>query len=122
MYSNGSLGSIAILDVSVLDAKTPESSDLNNVQLLEDMCKKIISECSLTIINYQIHQFEPYGVTMLFLLGESHLSIHTWPERNCFSMDVHSCASELDTNIIKNTLYKTLQVKKIDCQFIKRGI
>ena len=28
------------------------------------------------------HHFEPYGYTCLFLLGESHFAIHTFPEEN----------------------------------------
>ena len=122
MYLNGCLGSIAVIDASIMDASDPIESPLNNVQLLEEMCKDVIKESGLTIMNYQTHQFEPYGVTMLFLLAESHLSIHTWPENNCFSMDVHSCASDLDTNKIKIAINKALPIKRVHCQFIRRGI
>lgn len=122
MYVNGSLGSIAILDVSIQDSSDPVTSPLNDVALLEAMCKDVVKGSGLTIMNYQTHQFEPYGVTMLFLLAESHLSIHTWPENNCLSMDVHSCACELDTDKIKAAIARFLPVKISHCQFIKRGI
>lgn len=37
------------------------------------------------------YKFEPQGVTALCLLSESHISIHTWPEEGCASVDVFTC-------------------------------
>lgn len=123
MYSNGSLGTIAVFDVSIGEAPgAPMTSPLNDMALLDRMCTDIIGECGLTIISSQRHQFEPYGITMLYLLSESHLSIHTWPENSCFAMDVHSCQSDIDVEKIKATLGRYLATKDIRHHFIKRGV
>lgn len=125
MYLNGPLGSVAILDVSITSQHNEANatqSPLNDATVLDAMCKRIIDMCRLHIVSQQQHQFEPYGITMLYLLSESHVSIHTWPENNCFSMDVHSCMSEVDTDAIKAAIEQALPVKKISCQLIKRGI
>ena len=37
------------------------------------------------------NQFEPQGVSIVFLLSESHLSLHTWPENGKISLDLFSC-------------------------------
>ena len=39
----------------------------------------------------QVHQFEPQGLTGIVLLAESHISIHTWPERGEAAIDVFTC-------------------------------
>lgn len=122
MYLNGSLGCIAIIDVSINDAVDAVSSVLNNMTYLENVCKTVITDVGLTIISSQKHQFEPYGITMLFLLAESHLSIHTWPENNCFSMDVHSCNHDFDVEKIKTILNQVFDIKNINVHKINRGI
>lgn len=122
MYNNGSLGTIAVFDVSIATSSGPTESPLNDMSLLDTMCMDIIGECGLTVISSQKHQFEPYGVTMLYLLSESHLSIHTWPENNCFAMDVHSCQSDIDVDKIKAILGRCLDAKDIRHHSIKRGV
>lgn len=37
------------------------------------------------------HRFSPAGVTGVLLLEESHLSIHTWPERGYAAIDFYTC-------------------------------
>ena len=39
----------------------------------------------------QVHQFEPQGLTGIVLLAESHISIHTWPEKGEAAIDVFTC-------------------------------
>jgi S-adenosylmethionine decarboxylase len=36
-------------------------------------------------------KFEPQGVTIVSLLAESHISIHTWPEEGKAACDVYTC-------------------------------
>ena len=40
------------------------------------------------------HRFQPQGVTGLALLAESHISIHTWPDRNYAAIDVFTCGKK----------------------------
>lgn len=44
-----------------------------------------------TVLHRIFHFFEPQGVTCVYVLGESHLSIHTWPEKKCCSIDLFCC-------------------------------
>ena len=36
-------------------------------------------------------KFEPYGVTAVCLLSESHISIHSWPEKGEAAVDIFTC-------------------------------
>ena len=43
------------------------------------------------ILKIDFHQFYPQGVTGFALLAESHLSIHTWPEKGVAICDIFTC-------------------------------
>ncbi len=38
-----------------------------------------------------IHRFEPRGITGAVILSESHIALHTWPERDYTAIDVFTC-------------------------------
>ena len=52
---------------------------LNTLDGIKPLMEKIINELKLTVVGQIHHQFEPVGATCLYLLSESHLSIHTYP-------------------------------------------
>ena len=44
-----------------------------------------------TLLGIQSHKFDPQGVTAVALLAESHISVHTWPEKGMAVCDVFTC-------------------------------
>jgi S-adenosylmethionine/arginine decarboxylase-like enzyme len=48
------------------------------------------------------HNFSPYGFTALFLLSESHLAIHTFPEENKTYIELSSCVEKQFNNFVDN--------------------
>ncbi|MEM9835184.1 MAG: adenosylmethionine decarboxylase [Bacteroidota bacterium] len=44
-----------------------------------------------TVIESRFHTFQPYGVSGVVLIAESHLTIHTWPEHGYAAVDIFSC-------------------------------
>ena len=64
---------------------------LHDMDGLKEMLDTICERYLFTILNKAEHQFTPYGITILYLLSESHISIHTFPERNYISMDIYTC-------------------------------
>lgn len=49
-----------------------------------------------TVLNATFHRFSPCGVTGVLVLQESHLTIHTWPERAFAAVDLFTCGQHLD--------------------------
>ncbi len=47
-----------------------------------------------TILDFVDHTFEPHGYTGLWLLGESHAAIHTFPEEEQAYIEISSCVEE----------------------------
>jgi len=67
---------------------------------LESRIGGFISYRGLTILDKSFFKFRKGGVTGIFLLAESHLAIHTWPERdNYFSLDIFVCNYQKDNSL-----------------------
>jgi len=47
----------------------------------EDVLVEAARLCKATVISSEFHQFQPHGVSGVVIISESHLAIHTWPER-----------------------------------------
>jgi S-adenosylmethionine decarboxylase len=56
----------------------------------------IINELNLTVVNKASHQFDPFGYTFAYVLSESHLTIHTYPEHNSCYIDIFCCNPNFD--------------------------
>ena len=52
---------------------------------------ELLSMAGFDILNFQEHYFEPQGYTALWLLGESHFAIHTFPEDDKSYVELSSC-------------------------------
>ena len=67
---------------------------LNDKEKIEKTMVRAVETEGLTVLNTFTHQFDPYGVTTLISLAESHLSCHTWPEKGCVAIDIFTCGSK----------------------------
>lgn len=56
--------------------------------------KKLLKESGFNLMAEQFHFFEPFGFTALYLLGESHFAIHTFPEENKTYIELTSCVDK----------------------------
>jgi S-adenosylmethionine decarboxylase proenzyme len=75
-----------------------------------------------TIVNSTFHTFNPFGVSGVVVIAESHLTIHTWPEYNFASLDVYTCGEEVDPWIAFEYLKEKFEPKSTSVMEIKRGI
>lgn len=53
--------------------------------------KSILVKNNATCLGEQLHEFPNNSFTLLVALAESHISIHTWPERMAVQLDVFLC-------------------------------
>ena len=65
-----------------------------------------------TLLGIQSHKFQPQGVTAVALLAESHISIHTWPEKGMAVCDVFTCGDSAEPE--KAVEYMQEQLKATD--------
>jgi S-adenosylmethionine decarboxylase proenzyme len=67
------------------------------------------------------HVLFPNGaITLVLILAESHLSIHTWPEENLIAIDLFSCGA-IDGQQVINELITGLQLTAVSVTEVARG-
>jgi len=88
-----SLGNHLILDFYGVEV------DLNDLELLDCKLREVLSYTSVTIESMTYKKFYPQGVTLLYLLSESHFSIHTWPEIKACAIDFYHCGPRSSNNL-----------------------
>ena len=82
-----STGKHMICDLTNIRNMTRLESINKMHELLEDIC----NQYDFTILSKTQHQFEPQGLTILYMLSESHISIHTFPEQHYLAFDIYTC-------------------------------
>ena len=107
------LGRELIVDVEDIE----DNSVLETVEGVKPLMEKIIENCKLNVVGKCEHQFTPYGATMLYLLSESHLTIHTYPEKKACSINIYTCNISTDFTEALDVIYKFFKqpyiIKKI---------
>ncbi len=69
---------------------------LDDIEYIENTLRKCVEVSKATLLDIHLHHFnENNGVTGVAILAESHITIHTWPERNYAAADIFMCG---DTN------------------------
>jgi S-adenosylmethionine decarboxylase len=63
--------------------------------VIEDALRSAATAAGATLLDLKLHHFGPQqGVTGVALLAESHISIHTWPERGYAAVDIFLCGDD----------------------------
>jgi S-adenosylmethionine decarboxylase len=51
-------------------------------------------QCQATLLHIHLHHFTPNGgISGVAVLAESHISVHTWPERSFAAFDIFMCGN-----------------------------
>ena len=66
--------------------------NLDDQDFIEWALRSAAAACGATLLHIHLHQFtDSGGVSGIAVLAESHISVHTWPERNFAAFDVFMC-------------------------------
>lgn len=85
------------------------------------MDNAIDSVGELHVVDKFKHNFKPFGLSLVYVLSESHISIHTWEEFNYMSVDMYTCGEVSPKNTLCEFL-KSFDIVSRNCQVISRGI
>ena len=74
---------------------------LGDSAFLESAMRNAAAKAGARIVGAHFHHFgEGQGVTGVLMLAESHISVHTWPERDYAAFDIFMCgAADIDAAI-----------------------
>lgn len=97
-----------------------DAEALNNNQVLIDVMRRAVRASGAHILDSSYNEFEPSGMTMMFLLSESHATIHTYPEFGACFVDIFTCGNVCKPEKFHQVLKAYLKPKKISCKTFLR--
>jgi S-adenosylmethionine decarboxylase proenzyme len=80
---------------------------MNDIDQIKNTMDMICCQYNYSVLQTSEQRFEPYGFSVIYLLSESHMSIHTFPEKNYIAFDLYTCRT-YDNNDTYNTIYNDL--------------
>jgi len=92
----------------------PKSPYLTSATALRKVCIDACRSAGLTVLGDHFFQFDSFdqvqegGATGAVVLAESHLAVHTWPERDSATLDVYVCNVTGDNSGKAEKLYALL--------------
>ena len=78
----------------------------------EKIVYKIAKKAKVEVLEISRHKFEPQGFTLVALLAESHMSFHTFPEKNIISFDFFTCG-KVSPVVALDIIKKEIEHKRI---------
>lgn len=105
----------------IVDAWGIEFDKLNNIDFLKYHLEEAAKICGAHLLSVDGWAFEPYGATVVAVLAESHLSIHTYPEKGFAAIDGYTCGDKIDSEVAITYLVDVLKPQNIYKHKIIRG-
>ncbi len=92
------IATVLVEEETCLGTASELSLAVNSILMLEEV--QSISEIA--------HEFDNGGFTMVFLLAESHICVHTWPERLAVQLDVFLCSYLRDNTVKCESIFQQI--------------
>ena len=92
----------------ICDLRGARNMDLmSSVEGISGILDSICERYQYQVLARSGHAFSPIGATVLYLLSESHISVHTFPERGYVAVDIYTCREMKDDSDYLD-IYSTL--------------
>lgn len=98
-----------------------DASRLDDLKHMQATLRNAIEVCGATLLHIHLHHFTPTGISGVAVLAESHISVHTWPERGYAAFDVFMCGDarpELAVPLFK----QAFRAGRVEVSTIRRGL
>ncbi|MBN1329616.1 MAG: adenosylmethionine decarboxylase [Candidatus Heimdallarchaeota archaeon] len=97
-------------------------ADLNNETALLTLVTEAAKIAGAHVLQASVHRFSPMGCSVVVILKETHISIHTWPEFGFAALDIFLCGESLDPFVAWNHIKVHLQPKTFELKELPREI
>ncbi len=94
---------------------------LNDLECIKQVMLDAAKAAKAHVVASVFHPFTPQGVSGVVVIEESHLSIHTWPEKGYAAVDFYTCGDCLPEDA-DAALRTALNPQRIESMMITRGL
>jgi S-adenosylmethionine decarboxylase len=98
------------------------AADIDDVDFLLATLKEAAERVGATIVKAVTQRFSPRGVSVILILAETHLSVHTWPEHGYAAVDIFVCGEGKDPHPAWDVIRGALRPGSFEKKEIRRTI
>src|SRR5580692_10158774 len=104
-----------------VDARLTPFSPVADITRLTSLTAAAVEAGNGHVLDTSHVVFPNGAITLVLILAESHLSIHTWPEEHLIAIDLFSCGA-IDGERVLSELTRALRLEKITINQVERGL
>ncbi len=67
---------------------------------LTELMEKLLNSSGFTVLDKVEHAFKPDGFTAVWILAESHLAVHSFPEESKTYIEISSCNQKKNNTFV----------------------
>ena len=95
---------------------------ITNLESVKGTLVEAAKRAQATIVDVVFHEFNPFGISGVVVIAESHLSIHTWPEHRYAAVDIFSCGDILQPEVAATYLVEQFGAERTSVVELQRGM
>jgi S-adenosylmethionine decarboxylase len=103
-----------------IDARCTPDSQVTDVGRLSELAMEAVTAGGGHVLDASHVVFPNGAITLVLILAESHLSIHTWPEESLIAIDLFSCGA-IDGQRVIDELAESLRLTAMTVTQVERG-
>ena len=98
-----------------------DADNTNSPAAIREALAEACEEGNLNLLRVLIHQFEPFGISGVAMIAESHITIHTWPEYSFIAVDIYSRSRQADIDKVARAMKAAFSPGQVNQVEIQRG-
>jgi S-adenosylmethionine decarboxylase len=107
-------------ELHLVDAHVADADGLTDAARVRAVARAAVAAGGGHVLDESLVRFPNGAITLVLVLAESHLSLHTWPEELLVAIDLFSCGS-IDGARVIDVLRSGLGLRDAAVQRIGRG-
>lgn len=106
----------------LLELNGCEQPMLNDKDLIKQTLVDAATEAGAHVVETVFHKFNPYGLSGVVVIAESHITIHTWPEYGYAAVDVFTCGAPALADTLCATIGAKFNAERTTVRAVDRGL
>jgi S-adenosylmethionine decarboxylase len=106
----------------IVEASGCDPEVISKVERVEQTLVAAAEAAKVQIWSISFHRFNPGGVSGVVVISESHLSVHTWPERRYVALDIFTCGDDARPEAAVESALKEFGATTVHITEVTRGL
>ena len=95
------------------------SEQLDSKENIYAVVNSLLKLTKMSKVAEVLHEFSPQGISLVYVLAESHMAIHTWPEESYAYITISSCKYlDIDQATFQSEIEKNIDIQDLEVRVI----